>query len=118
MVEPVSFDQQKLGGGLFDLPVVRLIERANQIAATSLSLDALLMRTLGLMLEECQAALGAVYLLDGAGSGLVCRSVRGLGNLERQESGQALALSWQGKSILVDEGPMSEALHTGLPGHL
>ena len=62
---------------LSDLPVVRLMERLNQIAATSLSLEALLLRTLGLAMEECQAKTGAVYLLDPSGSYLVCRVRRG-----------------------------------------
>lgn len=77
MSEAASVEQPTKSGGLRNLPVVQIMERANQIAATSLSLDALLLRTLGLMLDECQSQTGLVYLLDSAGVNLVCRAARG-----------------------------------------
>jgi putative nucleotidyltransferase with HDIG domain len=65
-----------LGEEWAEQPVVHLLERLNQIAATSLSLDALLLRTLGLLLDECQSESGVVYLLEPPGLDLVCRAVR------------------------------------------
>ena len=91
-------EQPLTSGSLLDHPVVGLIERANQIAATSLSLDALLLRTLGLMMEECKARSGAVFLLDSTGVELACRAARGV------------VRAWQGHFFHVEKGPIAEAL--------
>ena len=85
--------------GLFDLPVASLLGRLNQIAATSLSLDALLLRTLGLAMEECQAKTGALYLLEVAGNHLVLRARRGA-------EGRSAAL---GQRLHMGEDPLGLA---------
>lgn len=114
MEKQSSLSSVDSGSHAFDSPAVRLIERLNQIVATSLSLDALLLRVLGLAMSECQSRAGAIFILNPSSTELICRAAR-CAEDSLPELGEGSLASWHGKRLPLGRGPLFEAVSSRQP---
>ena len=80
-----------------DATLLSAFSRANEVAQAQ-SLVGLLDGALALLMDQCEAQTGMIYLPEND-QGLICKSVRG-----------DIARLWQGRKILDNDGPLGFAI--------